>query len=207
MNPFDPATLTRLARPLRHVGLPDTAENRAAYLEAYLGLLPVELRAGPPGQLLPGVADLLAAFIHTFRMPVFFILAGFFVALLLQSRGPAGLAAHRLRRLGLPFVDSDSEIEDASGLSAAEVFEKFGEKDFRDGERRVIGIENGHELRLAVRERVIEIARLRMAARSFDVDGPVARGEVGHFLAMTVVEHINLLVRVSHGGGGHERVL
>lgn len=49
-------------------------------------------------------ADLLVAFIHAFRMPVFFILAGFFVALLLQSRGPAGLAAHRLRRLGLPFA-------------------------------------------------------------------------------------------------------
>jgi glucan biosynthesis protein C len=50
------------------------------------------------------VADLLVAFIHSFRMPVFFILAGFFVALLLQSRGPGGLAAHRLQRLGLPFL-------------------------------------------------------------------------------------------------------
>lgn len=49
-------------------------------------------------------ADLMVAFIHAFRMPVFFILAGFFVALLLQSRGPAGLMAHRLRRLGLPFA-------------------------------------------------------------------------------------------------------
>jgi glucan biosynthesis protein C len=35
---------------------------------------------------------------------VFFILAGFFVALLLQSRGPNGLAMHRLRRLALPFL-------------------------------------------------------------------------------------------------------
>lgn len=49
-------------------------------------------------------ADLLMAFIHSFRMPVFFILAGFFVALLLQKRGAAGLARHRLRRLGLPFA-------------------------------------------------------------------------------------------------------
>src|SRR4051794_3556469 len=46
-------------------------------------------------------ADTLTGFIHAFRMPVFFILAGFFVALLLQSRGPAGLVKHRLRRLGL----------------------------------------------------------------------------------------------------------
>jgi peptidoglycan/LPS O-acetylase OafA/YrhL len=50
------------------------------------------------------LADLLMAFIHSFRMPVFFILAGFFVALLLQSRGPAGLARHRALRLGLPFA-------------------------------------------------------------------------------------------------------
>jgi glucans biosynthesis protein C len=49
-------------------------------------------------------ADLLVAFIHAFRMPVFFILAGFFVALLLQSRGPAGMARHRALRLGLPFA-------------------------------------------------------------------------------------------------------
>jgi glucan biosynthesis protein C len=49
-------------------------------------------------------ADFLMAFIHAFRMPVFFILAGFFVALLLQKRGPRGLARHRLLRLGLPFA-------------------------------------------------------------------------------------------------------
>jgi len=41
-------------------------------------------------------------------------------------------------RLGLPFVDADSEIERASGLSIAEIFERFGEAHFRDGERRVI---------------------------------------------------------------------
>ena len=41
-------------------------------------------------------------------------------------------------RLGLPFVDADAEIERASGLSIAEIFERFGEAHFRDGERRVI---------------------------------------------------------------------
>ena len=50
------------------------------------------------------VADLLVGFIHAFRMPLFFILAGFFAALLIQSRGSAGMAWHRLRRLGLPFL-------------------------------------------------------------------------------------------------------
>lgn len=50
------------------------------------------------------VADLLVAVIHAFRMPLFFILAGFFVALLVQQRGLAGMARHRVRRLGLPFA-------------------------------------------------------------------------------------------------------
>lgn len=50
------------------------------------------------------VADLLSAFIHTFRMPVFFILAGFFAAMLVQKRGVRGMVGNRLRRLGLPFA-------------------------------------------------------------------------------------------------------
>lgn len=50
------------------------------------------------------VADFLVALIHSFRMPVFFILAGFFVALLAQRRGWAGMLKNRLMRLGLPFV-------------------------------------------------------------------------------------------------------
>lgn len=41
-------------------------------------------------------------------------------------------------RLGLPFVDADSEIETAAGMTVTEIFERFGEPYFRDGERRVI---------------------------------------------------------------------
>ncbi|WP_353216028.1 shikimate kinase [Sandarakinorhabdus sp.] len=41
-------------------------------------------------------------------------------------------------RLGLPFVDADTEIETAAGMAIAEIFERFGEAHFRDGERRVI---------------------------------------------------------------------
>lgn len=50
------------------------------------------------------LADLILLFIHAFRMPVFFILAGFFVALLVARRGNKGMLAHRMRRLALPFV-------------------------------------------------------------------------------------------------------
>ena len=50
------------------------------------------------------VADLIVVFIHTFRMPVFFILAGFFVAMLVERRGYAGMLRHRVARLGVPFA-------------------------------------------------------------------------------------------------------
>ena len=42
------------------------------------------------------------------------------------------------KRLGLPFVDADAEIERAADMTIAEIFERYGEAYFRDGERRVI---------------------------------------------------------------------
>ena len=47
---------------------------------------------------------------------------------------------HRLAaRLGLPFVDADAEIvAAAAGLTIPEIFARYGENYFRDGERRVI---------------------------------------------------------------------
>ena len=42
------------------------------------------------------------------------------------------------KRLGLPFVDADDEIERAAGCTISEFFERFGEAEFRNGERRVI---------------------------------------------------------------------
>ena len=44
------------------------------------------------------LADWLVALIHSFRMPVFFILAGFFVVLLVHGRGVGGMLANRLKR-------------------------------------------------------------------------------------------------------------
>jgi len=41
-------------------------------------------------------------------------------------------------RLRWPFVDADAEIETAASMPVAEIFARFGEPHFRDGERRVI---------------------------------------------------------------------
>lgn len=50
--------------------------------------------------LIAGLADI----IHLFRMPVFFIVAGFFSALLIKRRSVKGFLANRLTRIGLPLL-------------------------------------------------------------------------------------------------------
>jgi glucans biosynthesis protein C len=51
-----------------------------------------------------GVLNVTVALIHIFRMPVFYVMAGFFTALLYQRRGFRGAAANRFGRIAVPFV-------------------------------------------------------------------------------------------------------
>ncbi|MDR3470807.1 MAG: 3-dehydroquinate synthase [Devosia sp.] len=56
----------------------------------------------------------------------------------LMGAGKTSIGRRLAARLGLPFRDADSEIDLAAGRTIAELFERFGEREFRDGERRVI---------------------------------------------------------------------
>ena len=56
----------------------------------------------------------------------------------LMGAGKSSIGRRLARCLGVNFVDSDVEIEDAAGCSINEIFEKYGETYFRDGERRVM---------------------------------------------------------------------
>jgi glucan biosynthesis protein C len=49
-------------------------------------------------------ADLTLIFIHTFRMPVFFVLAGFLAAMMADTRGYQAMLRNRVRRIALPFA-------------------------------------------------------------------------------------------------------
>lgn len=52
--------------------------------------------------------------------------------------GKSTVGRRLAKRLELDFVDSDDAIAEACGLPAGEVLTRYGEQDFRDGERRTI---------------------------------------------------------------------
>ena len=56
----------------------------------------------------------------------------------MMGAGKTSVGKRLAARLGLPFIDADEEIEAGARMTIPEIFEKFGEAYFRDGERRVI---------------------------------------------------------------------
>ena len=55
-----------------------------------------------------------------------------------MGSGKSTVGARLAKRLGANFADADVEIERAAGMTIPEIFERLGEAEFRDGERRVI---------------------------------------------------------------------
>jgi len=80
------------------------------------------LSAPPPTMPLPAdrnnavVFDFIFSFIHSFRMPTFFVLAGFFTALLIEKRGLWGTYKDRARRVLVPLAVGLLTILPVTGL-------------------------------------------------------------------------------------------
>lgn len=56
----------------------------------------------------------------------------------LMGAGKTSVGRRLARHYGLEFVDADDEIAEAAGSSIEDIFELYGEAEFRDGELRVI---------------------------------------------------------------------
>jgi shikimate kinase len=68
----------------------------------------------------------------TATIPKMIVLVG------LMGAGKTCIGIRLAARLGLRFVDADVEIEQAAGGPISDIFERYGETSFRDGEQRVI---------------------------------------------------------------------
>jgi shikimate kinase len=56
----------------------------------------------------------------------------------MPGAGKSSVGRKLAAQLAISFFDADSEIETAARMSVAQIFERFGESEFRQGERRVI---------------------------------------------------------------------
>lgn len=101
-----------------------------------------------------------------FRSPKTVVFVG------LMGVGKTCIGRRLAQRLDLPFVDADREIEEAARCTIPEFFERYGEQQFREGERRVIlrlldnpvhvlstggGAFMDPQTRAAIRERAISV--------------------------------------------------
>jgi shikimate kinase len=66
----------------------------------------------------------------------------------LMGAGKTSIGRRLADKMGLTFIDADTEIEKAAGKSIPDIFAEHGEAHFRDGERRVIArlLENGKQV-------------------------------------------------------------
>ena len=66
----------------------------------------------------------------------------------LMGAGKTSIGRKVAATIGLPFVDSDHEIESVSRMTIPELFERYGEAEFRALEQRVIArlLENGPQV-------------------------------------------------------------
>jgi shikimate kinase len=66
------------------------------------------------------------------KLPKTLVLVG------MMGAGKTAIGRRLAARLDIPFVDADDEIEAAAGCSIEDIFEQYGEAEFRGGEHRVI---------------------------------------------------------------------
>lgn len=101
----------------------------------------------------------------------------------MMGAGKSSVGKRLARRLGLPFADADTEIEQAAGMTVAEIFTHHGEPAFRDGEKRVIA-------------RLLESGPLVLATGGGAYMNAETRGRIAeHGLAVWLKADLDVLLR------------
>ena len=70
--------------------------------------------------------------------PAVFVPAKSIVIVGMPGSGKSSVGRKLAARFAIPFFDADEEIEAAAGMKIEQIFERYGETEFRNGERRVI---------------------------------------------------------------------
>jgi shikimate kinase len=70
--------------------------------------------------------------------PASFTPAKSIVLIGMPGSGKSAVGRKLAARFSIPFFDADEEIETAAGMRIEQIFERYGEAEFRKGERRVI---------------------------------------------------------------------
>ncbi|ANK80341.1 MAG: shikimate kinase [Rhizobiales bacterium NRL2] len=150
----------------------------------------------------------------------------------LMGAGKSTVGRRLAQRLSRRFVDADDEIERAAGMSIPEIFERFGEAHFRDGERRVLArlldqdgiiIATGGgafmhpETRRMIRDRARSIwlkadldTLVRRCARRADrplLKGSSARETLGRLMEERYPVYAEADFTVESGGDAHDLVV
>jgi shikimate kinase len=129
----------------------------------------------------------------------------------MMGAGKSAIGRRLATRLGIPFMDADSEIEKAAGMKIPEMFETHGEAYFRNGEARVIArllTENGPQVlatgggavmneqtRAAIRTNGISVwlkadfdVLMRRVKRRPNADRPMLKGDPAERLQQLMLE-------------------
>ena len=128
----------------------------------------------------------------------------------MMGAGKSSIGRRLAQRLGVGFVDADAEIEQAAGMTIAEIFANYGEPDFRSGEARVIarlldqglqvlatggGAYMNPETRAGIRQKGISVwlkadfdVLMRRVKRRATADRPMLQGDPAQRIKLLMAE-------------------
>jgi shikimate kinase len=125
----------------------------------------------------------------------------------MMGAGKTSIGRRLAARVNVPFRDADHEIEAAAGLSISDIFARFGEPHFRDGERKVIARlldETPHVLATGGGAFMDQATRMAMAHKAFTI---WLKAPVGLLLARVKKRETRPLLREGDMRATMERLL